>query len=69
MWMLERADGTLMDFDGDNDPLFDETDQGFASADKTLIESYRRTQGGHLVEMVPAKPKVRVSKEEARNDD
>lgn len=65
MWMLERADGTLLDFDKDNDPVFTETDQGFASADKELIETYRRDEGGHLVEMVPAKPKVPVSQEEA----
>lgn len=65
MWMLERADGTLLDFDGDNDPVFDDTEQGFASADKTLIESYRESEGGHLVELVTAKPKVPVSREEA----
>ena len=65
MWMLERADGTLMNFDGDNNPLFDDIYQGFASTDKALIESYRESEGGHLVEMVPAKPKVPVSQEEA----
>jgi hypothetical protein len=63
--MLERADGTLLEFDRDNDPVFDDTYQGFASADKALIESYRESEGGHLVEMVPAKPKVPVSQEEA----
>jgi hypothetical protein len=65
MWMLENEDGAFMVFDEDGNPVFDASYQGFASADKGLIETYRRDEGGHLVEMVSAKAKVPVSQEEA----
>jgi hypothetical protein len=65
MWMVQNDDGRYLDFNyvtkaheflGDH--------YGFVYGHTTATEMMK-AYGGHLVEMVPAKPKVPVSQEEA----
>ena len=64
MWMAQNNYGKYLDFtDGQEYEFMSKTfGQAFA---KLEAEAMANVRSGHLVEMVPAKPKVPVSREEA----
>lgn len=65
MWMVQDDDGRYLNWDeGEGQYEFSSFFEGQAFL-KSREEDMASAYGGHLVEMVPAKPKVPVSQEEA----
>lgn len=64
MWMVQDDDGKYLDYTDGQEYEFMSKTYGQAFA-KLEAETMANVKSGHLVEMVPAKPKVPVSREEA----